>query len=67
VYVRRATLRYDAAVVARTLLLIASSALGRRTFPDPPELREALSFLHPCLRDYGASSAAILPTHLVRS
>jgi lipopolysaccharide/colanic/teichoic acid biosynthesis glycosyltransferase len=67
VYVRRATLRYDAAVVARTLLLIASSALGRRTFPDPPELREALSFLHPCLRDYGASSAAILPNHLVRS
>ncbi|HVH69044.1 MAG TPA: sugar transferase [Gemmatimonadales bacterium] len=45
VYVRRASLRYDIAIIGRTLWLIALTLLGKRSFPDPPELREALTLL----------------------
>jgi lipopolysaccharide/colanic/teichoic acid biosynthesis glycosyltransferase len=41
VYVRRATLRYDLALIARTAWMLATALLGRRTFPLPPELPEA--------------------------
>jgi lipopolysaccharide/colanic/teichoic acid biosynthesis glycosyltransferase len=41
VYVRRASLGYDVALVARTLGLIAATVWGRRKFGDPPELAEA--------------------------
>src|SRR5205807_4415150 len=41
VYVRRASLRYDLTIVGRALWAIASVALGRSTFPDPPELAAA--------------------------
>ena len=58
VYVHRASLRYDATVVARTLRLIASAAVGRRTFPDPPELPEARRYLYPCRRDDVAAAPA---------
>ena len=58
VYVHRASLRYDATVVARTLRLIASAAVGRRTFPDPPELSEARRYLYACRRDDVAAAPA---------
>jgi lipopolysaccharide/colanic/teichoic acid biosynthesis glycosyltransferase len=45
VYVRRASPSYDIRVVARTLWTIASLAAGRREFPAPPEMAEALSIL----------------------
>jgi lipopolysaccharide/colanic/teichoic acid biosynthesis glycosyltransferase len=45
-YVRRASLWYDATIVGRTLLVIAASLFGRRTFPDPPEMAEARALLH---------------------
>src|SRR5437660_7115037 len=41
VYVRRASLRYDLMIVGRALWAIASMAVGRRSFPDPPELAAA--------------------------
>lgn len=40
-YIQRASLGYDAALVARTVGIIAATALGRRRFGDPPELAEA--------------------------
>jgi len=67
IYVRRASLRYDATVVARTLRLIASTAVGRRTFPDPPELPEARLFLYPCRRDDAAGAPGSLgPNRVAR-
>ena len=41
VYVRRASFLYDLAIIGRTLRIIAGHLLGRREFPDPPELAEA--------------------------
>jgi lipopolysaccharide/colanic/teichoic acid biosynthesis glycosyltransferase len=41
VYVRRAGIWYDVAIITRTAWVIAASLLGRREFADPPELREA--------------------------
>lgn len=40
-YVRRASFAYDAALVLRTVAIIAQIAAGRRRFPDPPEMAEA--------------------------
>jgi len=45
VYVRHASLWYDATIVGRTLLMIAATLLGRRRFPDPPEMAEARTLL----------------------
>jgi lipopolysaccharide/colanic/teichoic acid biosynthesis glycosyltransferase len=45
VYVRRASALYDAAIIARTLWVILASLVGRRHFPDPPEMTEALRLL----------------------
>jgi lipopolysaccharide/colanic/teichoic acid biosynthesis glycosyltransferase len=45
VYVRRASLGYDIAIMWRTLRLIAATVLGRRDFPDPPEMPEARRLL----------------------
>ena len=45
VYLRRASLSYDVALVFRTLGLIAAIAYGRRSFRDPPELIEAHGLL----------------------
>jgi lipopolysaccharide/colanic/teichoic acid biosynthesis glycosyltransferase len=41
VYVRRCSLRYDFAIIARTLAVIARIAMGQRYFPPPPEYDEA--------------------------
>lgn len=41
VYVDRASLRYDAGIILRTIKVIALTALGRRDFATPPELEEA--------------------------
>src|SRR5947208_4798289 len=41
VYVRRASLRYDVAIIGRALATIAAVLFGRRRFPDPPEAPEA--------------------------
>jgi len=45
VYVRRASARYDAAIIARTLWVILASLVGQRRFPDPPEMAEARRLL----------------------
>jgi lipopolysaccharide/colanic/teichoic acid biosynthesis glycosyltransferase len=45
VYVRRASLWYDARIVGRTLWVIVATLLGRRHFADPPELPEARRLL----------------------
>jgi lipopolysaccharide/colanic/teichoic acid biosynthesis glycosyltransferase len=45
VYVRRASARYDAAIIARTLWVIVASLVGQRRFPDPPEMTEARRLL----------------------
>lgn len=42
VYVRRRSLAYDLALIGRTIGVVAGRALGRRGFPDPPEMAEAL-------------------------
>ncbi len=47
VYVRHASLRYDLAIIGRTLWLIAATLAGRRRFTDPPELPEARALLAP--------------------
>ncbi len=41
VYVRRASLRYDVALIGRTAWVLSTALLGRRRFPLPPELPEA--------------------------
>jgi lipopolysaccharide/colanic/teichoic acid biosynthesis glycosyltransferase len=48
VYVRRASLPYDLALVARTAWIIAATLAGRRVFPEPPEMPEARRLLVPC-------------------
>jgi lipopolysaccharide/colanic/teichoic acid biosynthesis glycosyltransferase len=45
VYVRHASVRYDLAIVGRTLWLIALTLVGKRAFSDPPEMREARTLL----------------------
>ena len=47
VYVRRASLAYDLAVLGRTAGVLAARALGRRRFPIPPEMDEARRLLAP--------------------
>ena len=51
IYVQRASLWYDATIVGRTLLMIAASLLGRRTFRDPPETAAARALLRPGAAD----------------
>jgi lipopolysaccharide/colanic/teichoic acid biosynthesis glycosyltransferase len=41
VYVRRASLGYDLALIARTAWMLGTALLGRRDFPLPPELADA--------------------------
>ena len=41
VYVRNASWHYDLRIILRTVWTILAAALGRRDFPDPPELRKA--------------------------
>ncbi len=41
VYVRRTTVGYDVALIARTAWMLATALLGRRAFALPPELPEA--------------------------
>lgn len=46
VYVRRASVRYDLAIVRRTICMIVRVLLGRREFPEPPEMAEARVLLN---------------------
>jgi lipopolysaccharide/colanic/teichoic acid biosynthesis glycosyltransferase len=41
VYMRRASLRGDLDIIGRTLWMILARLLGRRRFPEPPEMLEA--------------------------
>ena len=41
VYVRRASLGYDLALIVRTAWMLGTALMGRRAFPLPPELAEA--------------------------
>jgi lipopolysaccharide/colanic/teichoic acid biosynthesis glycosyltransferase len=43
VYVRRASFRYDVAIMLRTLFVIVAATLGKRSFGEPPEMLEARS------------------------
>jgi len=45
VYVRRASWRYDVRLVGRTLWAVAGTVLGRRRFPEPPEMTAAQELL----------------------
>lgn len=45
VYVRRASVRYDVTLIARTLWMLGAKLFGRRAFPLPPELPEAQRIL----------------------
>jgi lipopolysaccharide/colanic/teichoic acid biosynthesis glycosyltransferase len=45
VYIRRATLRSDFAIIGRTLLTIGAVAAGRRKFRAPPEMTAARRLL----------------------
>jgi lipopolysaccharide/colanic/teichoic acid biosynthesis glycosyltransferase len=47
VYVRRASPAYDLAVMWRTVLVVMGRLLGRREFPEPPELRDAAAHVAP--------------------
>ena len=60
VYVRRASLRYDLALLGRTLGVIARKLTGRRDFPDPPEMAEARELATPAryLTVRGSTTAA---------
>jgi lipopolysaccharide/colanic/teichoic acid biosynthesis glycosyltransferase len=41
VYVRRTSLGYDLALIARTVWVLGTALLGRSTFPLPPEIADA--------------------------
>jgi lipopolysaccharide/colanic/teichoic acid biosynthesis glycosyltransferase len=43
VYLRKATLLYDAQIMGRTIAVIVARVMGRRRFPPPPELLELAS------------------------
>ena len=45
VYIRRATMRHDLALIGRTLLTIGAVAVGRRKFQPPPEMTAARRLL----------------------
>ncbi|PYP43191.1 MAG: hypothetical protein DMD43_00090 [Gemmatimonadetes bacterium] len=58
VYVRHRSFRYDLAIIARTLAVIAGKLTGRRDFPDPPEMAVAQGFLAPARRRMVRDSSA---------
>lgn len=45
IYVRRASPLYDCRVMARTIAVVIMTMAGRRRFPDPPEMSDALLLL----------------------
>lgn len=45
VYIRHATWAYDLRVACRTVSIIMQIMLGRRSFPEPPEMAEARGLL----------------------
>lgn len=61
-YVRRASVWYDAALIARTAWVVAGNVLGRRRFTDPPEMADALRLLAP-----PPARASSLPDRLARA
>ena len=61
VYVRRASLRYDVAIIGRALATIAAVLLGRRRFPDPPEAPEARQLMAQAGATCAHSTPAIAP------
>jgi len=53
VYVRRVSVAYDVALIARTVWMLGGALLGRRAFPLPPEMPDAERIL----RDEGGGVA----------
>ena len=45
VYVREESLLYDLRIFLRTVWVVTSAALGKRLFPDPPEMKKARHLL----------------------
>jgi len=46
VYVRRASLAYDVALIVRTVWMLGTALLGRHEFPLPPELGDARGIMN---------------------
>ncbi|MGH9424963.1 MAG: hypothetical protein ACRD2L_01455, partial [Terriglobia bacterium] len=44
IYVRDASFVYDLRIIFRTVWTVLTSALGKRRFADPPEMKKALSY-----------------------
>jgi lipopolysaccharide/colanic/teichoic acid biosynthesis glycosyltransferase len=44
IYVREASFLYDLRIIFRTVWTVLRSALGKRHFADPPEMKKALSY-----------------------
>ena len=61
VYIRRASLAYDGALIARTIALIAAVVSGRRPHGDPPELAEARRLLA-ATRPHPAGEGSAIPS-----
>lgn len=45
IYVREASYTYDIRIVLRTIWVILSAAMGKRHYPDPPEMKKARHLL----------------------
>ncbi|HXM55969.1 MAG TPA: sugar transferase [Candidatus Dormibacteraeota bacterium] len=65
VYVRRASLRYDLALMLRTAAVLVAVAAGRRRFPPPPEMREAEALLARWRQPSGPEGVPVLEGELV--
>ena len=67
VYVRRACLKYDLAIVARTVTVIVASLCGVRNFGNPPEITAAWRLLVPARKYDPATQAALNQPVMMRA
>ncbi len=67
VYVRRASFRYDMAIIGRTLGVIAANLVGWRRFANPPEITAAWRLLVPARRHDAATQALLNQATVMRA
>lgn len=67
VYVRRASFKYDLAIIGRTLTVITASLAGIRNFANPPEIAAAWRLLVPARRYDPATHAALNKPVMMRA
>ena len=67
VYVRRACLKYDLAIIGRTLTVIVASLAGVRNFANPPEITAAWRLLIPARKYDPATQAALNQPVMMRA